>query len=264
MKPIKLTAIQINGMLREAQEYLLKYKGTDSTINCKFDLRQLITEVEKPTIIFSQKAYLKMHMLVKHNTKEIAWHGIVERNNNTFTVKDILVYPQEVTGVTVETDQQEYSNWLINLPDEQFNNLRMQGHSHVNMGVSPSGTDTTWYNSILQQLQNDDYYIFLILNKSGNLHLELYDLKTNTKYDKEDIEIKIEHEDWVKEMSKLVKEPPKVNTASEGYELNYNNPYYYTDDLDKVYGSANSAYNAYKKRKYEKWKQNQNKKGKKK
>ena len=56
----------------------------------------------------------------------------------------------------------------------------MQGHSHVNMGVSPSGTDTQYYESLLSQINN--YYIFIIMNKSDLMMVRYYDKRTNLMY----------------------------------------------------------------------------------
>ena len=80
-------------------------------------------------------------------------HGTVLRTENSksdsneFIVEDIFVYPQEVTGSTVTTDQEAYSKWLYELDDDIFNNLRMQSHSHCNMGVSVYGNLKTSHRS---------------------------------------------------------------------------------------------------------------------
>ena len=45
----------------------------------------------------------------------------------------------------------------------------MHGHSHVNMGTSPSATDTKLQEDHLAQLQDNDFYIFLIVNKKREI-----------------------------------------------------------------------------------------------
>ena len=109
------------------------------------------------------EAYKKIVALVTEFTDEVGWHGSVSRTgDNEFVIEDIFVYPQEVTGSTVNTDQFKYTEWLYGLDDETFNKIRMQGHSHVNMGVSPSGVDDKHRQQILNQLEPDMFYIFMI------------------------------------------------------------------------------------------------------
>ena len=67
----------------------------------------------------------------------------------------------------------------------------MQGHSHVNMGVSPSGVDNSHRAEILKQLEADMFYIFMIWNKSLNIHTLVYDLQRNVLFEDDDIEVKI-------------------------------------------------------------------------
>jgi hypothetical protein len=178
-----------------------------------------------------------MNALVKGSSDEIAWHGVVEKNQSYYLIKEILVYPQTVTGATVVTDQNKYSMWLMEQPDEIFNNLRFQGHSHVNMGVSPSGVDQAWYDSILKQLTNQDYYIFLILNKRGDVTISLYDMPSNTIYDTDDINLSVLLEDettlndWYTEQVTVVEKPKFIDERSWGKTVEY----VYPNDLDDYY-----------------------------
>ena len=138
----------------------------------------------------SPEAYKKILALVTDFSDEVGWHGTVSRaGDNEFTIEDIFVYPQEVTGSTVNTDQFEYTNWLYELDDEIFNKIRMQGHSHVNMGVSPSGVDDKHRQQILEQLEPDMFYIFMIWNKSLTVHTLVYDMAKNVLYEDKDVEV---------------------------------------------------------------------------
>ena len=85
----------------------------------------------------------------------MAWCAERCEEKDTYLISDILVYPQEVTGSTVTTDQNEYEMWLMKQEDDVFNNIRMQGHSHVNMSTSPSSVDLNLYDGILSQLDSD-------------------------------------------------------------------------------------------------------------
>lgn len=178
------------GVLKQLQEILNgNFEGTE-TLSLKIPKMEAIKCETKPKIIISTTAGLKMSELVRNCDGEVGWHGFVERpNENTFIIKDIVVYPQTVTATTVDTDEAEYAVWLSKISTPDLKTMRFQGHSHVNMSCTPSGRDTDLFNKYLNSLKQDDYYIFFICNKRGEINTFLYDLKTNTKYVKEDLEI---------------------------------------------------------------------------
>lgn len=150
----------------------------------------------KATVYFAEVAWLKMQTLIREFDKEVAWHGIAYRGNDKskdeYYITDILVYPQEVTGATVNTDQEKYEMWLMQHEDEVFNNIRMQGHSHVNMGTTPSSVDTTHQEKILAQLEDDMFYIFMIWNKRGEKTIKIYDLAKNILFDGNDVTVEVQ------------------------------------------------------------------------
>lgn len=226
MRCIKVTEEMKQEALREFQEQLSSGRFTKNRIDFTFNLAndKKLEDNEKVIVNVRPEAWLKMWSLVQTESGEIGWHGVVTRHSDKlFEITDILMYPQYVTGVTVQTDDVEYGNWLIkDLSDDQINNLRFHGHSHVNMGVSPSGVDTAWYNDILQGLSEEDYYIFAILNKREDYFIEIYDLKTNTIYEKKDIIINVIMSDnnylqnWVaREKANMIKETKVVTLKSD-------------------------------------------------
>lgn len=204
MRFIQLTEEMKKQALEQFTNMLNNQRSSDSSIKFSFDLKN---KAENTEIIvnFTTTAWLKMWALVSSEKGEIGWHGIVEKvSKGAYLIKDILMYPQYVTGTTVQTDDVGYGNWLHKeISDEQINTLRFHGHSHVHMSTSPSGVDTTWYNEILQGLGNDDFYIFGIFNKREEYFMEIYDLAENTIYEKSDITLNVVLndgmclEDWV-------------------------------------------------------------------
>ena len=155
-------------------------------------------EAGNATVWLTPEAYRKTIALVTEFSDEVGWHGTVSRvgdaNNagsNEFIIEDVFVYPQEVTGSTVNTDQEAYTKWLYGLDDGTFNKIRMHGHSHCNMGVSPSGVDDKHRQQILDQLEPDMFYIFMIWNKSLSVHSLIYDMARNVMYEDEDIGVKL-------------------------------------------------------------------------
>ena len=151
-------------------------------------------------ILLSQEAYRKIIALVTEFRDEVAWHGTVSRSGDKeFVIEDIFVYPQEVTGSTVNTDQAAYTDWLYGFDNDIFNKIRMQGHSHVNMGVKPSGVDDTHRRKILDQLEPDMFYVFMIWNKSLSVHTLIYDMVRNVLYEDDDVEVKLLDDDGLGE-----------------------------------------------------------------
>lgn len=100
--------------------------------------------------------------------------------------------------------------WLYSQEDDVFNNIRMQGHSHVNMATNPSLVDVTHQEKILEQLEDDMFYIFMIWNKSFQYNVKIYDLKKNCIFDNSCTSIKmleggVDLNDFISSANELVK-----------------------------------------------------------
>jgi hypothetical protein len=194
------------------------------TISFDIDLDKFTKDVKEPDIKLTTNAYSKIMTLVKGTDKEIAWHGTVDRYRNTFIIDDILIYPQTATSATVESDDKEYPSWLYNLPDGVFDRIKMQGHSHVNMGVTPSGTDTQFYAD--QVTQVSDYRIFMIVNKSAKFNIIMYDMEQGVLFTDLEFEILGDENlsDWLKNELKKVKsfKPARVASAHDRFHNYYN------------------------------------------
>lgn len=196
MKKINIDEAFKQDIIAKFTDYINKTKFTDNRITFATDINTAVdaTNLTHPTVYISTTAYLKMLLYIRDTNVEIAWHGTVERNQeqNWYHIKDVFLYPQIIRAATVDTDQEKYQEWLQNIEDDEvFNNIRFQGHSHVNMGVSPSSTDLNMYNNFLQILPKNDYYIFMIMNKLGAITCFIYDLAKNLIYETADINIKI-------------------------------------------------------------------------
>ena len=191
-KIIKMTPEYIEECRRDFETALSSAKLADGKINFT---KTFNCGTNKATLYFTAAAWTKMVVLIQEFDKEVAWHGLASRTGgedaNEYTIYDILVYPQEVTGATVNTDQEKYQSWLMDCDDEVFNAIRMQGHSHVNMAPSPSGVDLTHQEKILEQLEDDMFYIFLIWNKSYKRNIKIYDLQKNILFEDADVDVKI-------------------------------------------------------------------------
>jgi len=189
-KPIKITQEHIDEVRAEFELALSNMKLADGKISYT---KTFGSNAEKTVVYFTSDAWTKMIALIQEFSDEVAWHGLARRSNDPvgYVIYDILVYPQEVTGATVNTDQEKYQSWLMAHDDDVFNNIRMQGHSHVNMGTSPSAVDTTHQEKILDQLDDDMFYIFMIWNKRFESYVKVYDLAKNTLYENGDVSVKL-------------------------------------------------------------------------
>lgn len=192
MQYIKISEDIKETIINKFKDYIDTAKLSDKSLHFSVNL-DAPTSIPKTTIYIEAAAYLKMMLYVRDTDTEIAWHGTVERNleKNYYYIKDVFLYPQKLAAATVQTDQEKYNKWMEELDDETYNKLRFQGHSHVNFSTSPSGTDLSYYNDILQVLPSSDYYIFMIMNKTGSMTFFIYDLGKNIIYNTEDININI-------------------------------------------------------------------------
>lgn len=188
-KPIKMTEAFKNECRADFEKALELVRLTDGkvTFTKVFD-----GQARKAKILFTPIAWTKMIRLVMDFDKEVAWHGVARRGDDPekdeYIISDILVYPQKVTAAHVDMDPVEYAKWIMdNDEDERFSSIRMQGHSHVRMGTTPSGTDIQHQEDIVNMLNDDDFYIFMIWNKYMASTNKIFDLQKNILFEDSDI-----------------------------------------------------------------------------
>ena len=232
MRKIRIEELDAQRLVQEVIAKAITSIGlTPEKLQMEINPNVKLKEEEKIEIAFSEMAEKKMYYLIHECEKEIGWHGLVSRSENGFYVEDIIVFPQEVTGATVTSDDELYPTWMLSQPDEIYNKIRFHGHSHVNMATSPSGVDDTYQEQIIQQFMSspvdeNNFYIFGIFNKKGSYWLNIYDIYNNKFYETDDISYVFYQSDeqaWAKEQIKEnVKEEVVVKTS--GY---YSNGYGY-------------------------------------
>lgn len=145
---------------------------------------------------FSSIANAKMKALVDGFLTEVEWHGLVNRTEDGFEVADVVVFPHKATSCHVVSDQAEYEKWLDSLTDAEFSALRLHGHSHVNMPVTPSGFDMKYRQDMVNNMPKtsgeDVFYIFVILNKRGECNVQVFDITNDKTYTKDEISVEFE------------------------------------------------------------------------
>lgn len=136
-----------------------------------------------PRVGITSEALAKMSIYVDECSDEIGWLGTAHKNEqqNTILIDDVYLFDQDVHGTTTEITPEglsQFAEELLTMGEEGmeiWNNLRMWGHSHVNMGVTPSGQDNTQMNTFKEG--GHEWFIRLIANKQGEMKLDLYDYK---------------------------------------------------------------------------------------
>lgn len=234
-RPIKMSEEIIQQMVSEFEQAVRDLK----TVDGKVSYTRAVTYKSagaKVVIEFSSIAFLKMTALIREFSSEVAWHGTVKRLSPTrFFVENILVYPQKVTGSTVNTDQEAYAKWMQELDDETFNSLRFQGHSHVNMGVSPSSTDIENQGRIVSQFGSaDHFFIFMIWNKSMDFSARVFDMSANSIYDTDEVEVEVAgHPFKLTGFIKDAKDAVKSSYYGDTGKVSASKKYRYSDTSDR-------------------------------
>lgn len=241
-----------------------------------------------PVIYISATALTKMRIYVEENNKEVGWLGIATKEKNEILFEDVLLFPQEVHSTTTEISPEglaEFGEKLLQSPDgiEVWNNIRIWGHSHVNMTVSPSGQDDNQMKVFSNH--GHSWFIRLIANKKGDMRFDVYDYENGIIfnnvywykcYSKEEmdildtidtlqdrlVEISAERYNfWLEPIKEEIKEKVKEKSYTNYYNYNYakkkarsviaptwneNNYYNYQDELfNNVIMSANDVYQAF-------------------
>lgn len=152
-------------------------------------------------IRISPKAFMKMQTLVMGYDKEVGWYGTAKNiGENEYRIEDILIFPQYTSSCFIDDengDPLESTRWLESLSDDEYNNRRFHGHSHVNMTVSPSGTDNAFFKRFSDSNSAvGSFTIDLIINKSMQMHWWVM-TEDGTEYKNKDINVMLEIEEGV-------------------------------------------------------------------
>lgn len=131
-----------------------------------------------PNVLISKEALTKMYLFVDNCADEIGWLGTAIKHKNAIHITDVLLFDQDVAATTTEITPEglaEFGEELLNESNgmEIWNNIKVWGHSHVNMAVSPSGQDNE--QMVTFSKCGLEWFIRIIANKSGDLKIDFYD-----------------------------------------------------------------------------------------
>lgn len=132
-----------------------------------------------PTITISPDALIKMQIYVENCSEEVGWLGTAykDEGENNIHISDVFLFDQEVHSTTTEITPEGLSTFAEKILEEAdgmdiWNNLKVWGHSHVNMSVSPSGQDDNQMSTFADG--GHDWFIRIIANKKGDMRVDFY------------------------------------------------------------------------------------------
>ena len=143
--------------------------------------------MESPQVLLSREAYKAMCYIVEAAPEEFGWFGTVERSGMTFLIEEVHLFEQEVSCVTVDMEDtpdsnpigQFFTKLMIEGGAAKANKVRAWMHSHVDMGVMPSGNYGFGTRGDLNQMyqfgkNGSEYFIMGIANKKGDFRFEIF------------------------------------------------------------------------------------------
>lgn len=163
-----------------------------------------------PVIMFNPDALIKMQLFIENCTDEIGWLGTAYKEKDCIFVDDMYLFEQEVHSTTTEITPEGLADFAEALLKQEngfeiWNNIKVWGHSHVNMGVSPSGQDNQQMEKFVEG--GHDWFIRIIANKKGDIKVDLYEYKLGITYINLpwDVAISKDEEDVIKQINMLEK-----------------------------------------------------------
>ena len=140
----------------------------------------------EPKVFIEIKALNKMNEYIRQSNDEIGWLGTATKKNNNYTIHDVFLFEQEVHSTTTEITVEGLNNFSMEILKEHdginiWNNMKLWGHSHVNMSTSPSGQDDKQMEIFTQNA--NDFFIRIIGNKKGSMKIDIWDYDKGIIYE---------------------------------------------------------------------------------
>lgn len=145
--------------------------------------------LSKPKIIFDRMIYNKIMHWVHKASGEVSGLGTVESlEDGTFKVISAIMLPQSNTGGSTDIEAEDVAKAMYELRNEK-GTLNFWWHSHVNMGVFWSGTDTDTIRTFGNAGGMGGFVIATVFNKRNEWKNAIY---LSTKLGEKPIQIFID------------------------------------------------------------------------
>ena len=157
----------------------------------------------------------KMELYCDLSEGEIGWLAYVEQfDKQGFLITDCALLKQEVHATTTEITAEGLLEFWNNTPVEQQAKIKLWGHSHVNMSVSPSGQD----DSQMEYFRDGNpWFIRLITNKKREYHIDIYDYANGLKIHMDQADLKT-YNPAENELRKQIEDEIKLKVSKKEYK----------------------------------------------
>jgi len=195
-----------------------------------------------PIVRYTPHVQKVIHTLVQRCGKEVGWLGTVQKTADGYLIDAIYVPEQVVSGTETDIDNDALGALALEIMDQGKDpgTLYYWGHSHVNMGVGPSGQDER---QVAEYLDNCPVFIREIRNKAGASKVDVYDVNAGVVFQCVTTEVQQSSDDsaFYKQMDELIKANVKERVYQSG-NYTYPNGYFNTGKEGKGEG-LRSAHN---------------------
>jgi hypothetical protein len=154
--------------------------------NSTTSTRSCLPEKDTPTprVLYTPEVWSIIQLAIAHCEVEIGWLGLVRKHNETdYLVYDVFIPKQTVSHTETDIDESAMSALAneIFAAGEDPGNLYYWGHSHVDMGVQPSGQDEAQVAIYLDSLP---VLIRGIYNKRGESNVCVFDTEQHVVFER--------------------------------------------------------------------------------
>ena len=198
-------------------------------------VERILTKEEyiAPNIFIKEEILAKTKAYIQATDVEVAWLLLVEedKEKNEYVIYDTVLLEQERSATKADMTEEGMQKCLQELiaqgRSNELTNIRGWGHSHVNMSVTPSGTDDSTFSEYYTKVP---YFIRLIGNKKNEMRIDYVNREQEIKFDNVCWEIKYdgELEDIKTKYNQLLKqliewEDVLTTSFEEKYKIFQNN-----------------------------------------
>ncbi len=140
-----------------------------------------------PELYIHNDAMNKMEEYIRQSDLEIGWLGCATKEDGNYYIEDVFLFKQEVHSTTTEITTEGLNEFAMEILQEEngmekWNNMRVWGHSHVNMSTHPSSQDESQMDLFLEN--TNEFFIRIIANKKGDYNISIYDYEVGICYEK--------------------------------------------------------------------------------
>ena len=130
---------------------------------------------QEPTVAYTAAVSAQIDYLVEKSALEVGWFGLVRylEDSHTYLIHRIVIPPQTVSATETDITSENWAKVVNDLLNEGVDTSEMYAwfHSHVNMGVSPSGQDER---QVEEYVEHAPVFIRGIVNKKGASKVDVY------------------------------------------------------------------------------------------